>query len=173
MSKPLTEGQKWMISFMSALLFVLLAAPFMFKLTGGLLSKVGLRTEQGGCPNWYGLIVHAVLFAVLIRVLMLVPLIGNEGYKSTTYNFQRGYTGLANPGSMAKCNAAYLVAEREGCGDCVHAAQTCMTHPFSSECKTAIKQCQDGCHKSAVANMTTRNCDIYGHMDYYPYAGGC
>lgn len=76
--KPLNESQKWMISLWSALLFLLIASPFMFKATGWIFSEVGLQTQQGGCPNWWGLIIHAVVFAVLIRVLMLIPLPGNQ-----------------------------------------------------------------------------------------------
>jgi hypothetical protein len=73
-NKSLTESQKWMISLMSALLFLLIAAPFTYKLTGSLFEKVGLEIEKVGCPNMTGLIIHAVVFAVLIRVMMLLPL---------------------------------------------------------------------------------------------------
>jgi hypothetical protein len=155
--KPLGEGQKWMISLWSALLFLIIASPFMFKNTGWFFSKVGLKTQQGGCPNWWGLIIHAIVFALLIRVMMLIPLPGTEEYN-----------GLASPASMARCNAAYLVADREGCNDCTHAAQICMKHPHTNKCKHAIAQCNSGCHNQAVANMTARDCDIYGHVDYYP-----
>jgi len=73
-NKSLTESHKWMISLMSALLFLLIAAPFTYKLTGGLFENLGLEIEKGGCPNMTGLIIHAVVFAVLIRVMMLLPL---------------------------------------------------------------------------------------------------
>lgn len=71
--KEFSELQKWMVSFWSALLFLLIASPFMFKLTGRLFSELGLETEVGGCPNLTGLLIHAVVFAVLVRLMMLVP----------------------------------------------------------------------------------------------------
>ena len=71
--KDLTEKQKWMISFLSALLFLLIASSFMYNLTGSLTSMIGFQTSCNGCPNIWGLVLHAVVFAILIRVLMLFP----------------------------------------------------------------------------------------------------
>ena len=76
----LTELNKWTISLMSALLFVLISAPFMYKLTNSLTTLVGWTSSSNGCPNWGGLLLHAVVFAVLIRLLMLVPTPGVEKY---------------------------------------------------------------------------------------------
>lgn len=78
MAKSLNEANKWIISLWSALLFLLIASPFMFKLTGTLFSKLGLKTEQNGCPNWWGLVIHTVVFAVLVRVMMVVHLPGTD-----------------------------------------------------------------------------------------------
>ena len=73
----LTEANKWMISVWSALLFLLIASPFMFKVTNSIFSGLGMSTANGmGCPNWIGLILHAIVFAVLIRVMMLINLPG-------------------------------------------------------------------------------------------------
>lgn len=77
-NKPLNEVQKWMISLWSALLFLFIASPFMFKITGRLLSNIGIIIEKNGCPNLLGMIIHTLVFAVLIRVMMLIPLPGVE-----------------------------------------------------------------------------------------------
>ena len=71
--KPISEANKWIISLWSGLLFFLIAAPFMFKLTGSIFSSVGLQIEKDGCPNLIGVGIHAVVFAVLVRIMMLIP----------------------------------------------------------------------------------------------------
>ena len=74
--KPISEANKLMISLWSGLIFFLIAAPFMFKLTGGILSSAGLQIEKDGCPNLLGVGIHAVVFAILVRLIMLIP--GNK-----------------------------------------------------------------------------------------------
>lgn len=76
----LNEGRKMAISLWSALLFLIIASPIMFKATGFLFSKMGLKTQQDGCPNWWGLIIHACVFVIFIRLLMLIPLPDLEKY---------------------------------------------------------------------------------------------
>lgn len=70
--KELTELDKWIISFMAALLYILISSPFMYRLTGALFSKLGLVIEENGCPNFIGVGIHSVVFAVLVRLLMLI-----------------------------------------------------------------------------------------------------
>jgi len=72
--KELSEVDKWIISVMSALLFILISSPFMYKLTGALFSKFGLVIQENGCPNFIGLGIHSVVFAILVRLLMLIRL---------------------------------------------------------------------------------------------------
>ena len=75
-NKKLSEKQKWMVSVYSAILFFIISAPFMYKLTGAIFSYFGLNIQMYGCPNYLGLVIHAVVFALLIRLLMLVPVPG-------------------------------------------------------------------------------------------------
>jgi len=70
--KPISESNKLMISLWSGLLFFIIATPFMFKLTGGILSSAGLEIEKDGCPNLLGVGIHAVVFAILVRLMMLI-----------------------------------------------------------------------------------------------------
>ncbi len=72
-SEELTESQKWIVSLMSALAFLLIASPFMYKITGGVTDAIGFSTSTDGCPNVYGLVLHAIVFAVIVRLLMFVP----------------------------------------------------------------------------------------------------
>lgn len=72
--KSISEANKWMISLWSGLLFFVIAAPFMFKLTGGIFSLVDLKIENDGCPNLLGIGIHSLVFAILVRVMMLIPI---------------------------------------------------------------------------------------------------
>lgn len=74
--KDLSEGQKWMVSLYMLLLFLLIASPFMYRLTNMFTGLFGWTSSHGGKPNLSGLLLHAVVFAVLVRVVMYVPLPG-------------------------------------------------------------------------------------------------
>jgi hypothetical protein len=73
-AKPLSEKNKWIASGISAVIFIIIASPFMFSLTGMLFSVVGIETEVDGCPNWLGLFIHAIVFTVLVRLAMNIHL---------------------------------------------------------------------------------------------------
>lgn len=62
---------KWMAAVIAAVLFFLLASPFLFSATDKLAQCIGWHTTNGsGCPNLGGLILHAVIFVIIIRILM-------------------------------------------------------------------------------------------------------
>lgn len=69
----LTEAEKWIISAWSGIMFVILSSPAAFKLTKKLTDKAGWKTSEDGCPNWWGVVLHAVVFMVLVRLSMLIP----------------------------------------------------------------------------------------------------
>jgi hypothetical protein len=72
--KCLSNSEKWLVSFYTALVFMLVASPFMYKVTGGLTRMVGLETsDSDGCPNVYGVLLHGVVFLLLVRILMMIP----------------------------------------------------------------------------------------------------
>lgn len=78
-----TEGQKWMISFWSGLLFFIISSPFAYIFTRAFFEKIGFQTSINGCPLFIGLIIHAIVFAILIRVMMIITLPGT--YKKEKY----------------------------------------------------------------------------------------
>lgn len=163
---------KLLISLWSALLFIAIAAPFTFKLTGQLFSKLGLKTQTGGCPNMWGLLIHTVVFAVLVWVMMLIPLPGSRD--KYVYSPYRGYSGLANPAGMAQCNRAQLAAQDAGCNVCFDAAQTCMRHPYSSECTQVLENCQNSnCSSPGTARAVVKNCQINRQKDYFTRSPSC
>lgn len=78
----INEGDKWLISLFSAIAFLLIAAPFTYRFTGSIFSQLGVTIQKDGCPNIWGLIIHAILFALIVRIMMFIPLPGNEGYET-------------------------------------------------------------------------------------------
>lgn len=196
--KSLTEGEKWMISLWSGLLFLIIASPLAYMVMGALFRALGLNIEKDGCPYISGLIIHAIVFAILIRVMMLIPLPGtghddNNKKKKDTYvavhnpyshndnkdeskfyNSYSGYTGLANPGIMMRCNTAQIAAENKGCNVCAKAAQTCMMFPREQMCKNAMKMCMESdCKSDMVKKAIQNNCHILPHIDYFPKGPSC
>lgn len=70
-NKKPTSREKWIISLMSGLLFLLIASPFLYSTVGKLAGMVGLNTSSAsGCPTILGLVLHAVVFTVIVRLMM-------------------------------------------------------------------------------------------------------
>jgi len=65
--KPYTSKDKWIISLMGGLLFLVLASPFAYKFTNSILD---LGLENDGCPTPSGLALHSTLLVVIVRALM-------------------------------------------------------------------------------------------------------
>lgn len=66
-----TSKDKWMAAVIAAILFFILASPFLFGVTNSVLSVVGIHTTNvNGCPNLGGLILHAAIFVIIVRILM-------------------------------------------------------------------------------------------------------
>lgn len=71
-NKAHTNGDKWIISIIAGLLFLLVSSPFLYKATNELFTSLNLPglAESSGCPNSLGLIVHAFVFILIVRLLM-------------------------------------------------------------------------------------------------------
>jgi len=76
----LWNKNKWVISMYAGLVFFILASPISFKLVNRLVAKIPGSTVSlanlAGCPTWLGLFIHALLFVVVMRVMMLFQLPG-------------------------------------------------------------------------------------------------
>jgi hypothetical protein len=72
-SNGLSARNKWLVSLLSAALFMVVASPMMYKITNKLTSPLGLKTSSNGCPNLGGLILHGVVFLLLTQLLMFIP----------------------------------------------------------------------------------------------------
>lgn len=153
----LSEANKWAISGLSGLLFIILAAPVSLKISGSILSKIGISKPI------FVVIFQAIIFALIIRLMMLIPLLSTD----------ESYTAIANPASMLHCNSAQLLAMNAGCKDCVDAATVCMEYPFENvKCENAINKCQRTCDDLEV-RQNINNCHIQGFHDYIPHGRSC
>ena len=68
-----TSNDKWTISFTSALIFILIASPFMFRFTQEYIG-VPLRVpliNQIGVPTIPGLAVHGIVYMLIVRTMMI------------------------------------------------------------------------------------------------------
>ena len=72
MSSPVDEQKKWMISLLSAVVFVLVFAPQTFKITNDIFEKYFcIKTiDEFEKPTWSGILIHALVFMLISRLLM-------------------------------------------------------------------------------------------------------
>lgn len=69
--KPYTSQDKWIVSIMAGLLFLLIASPYLYSVISSLTSSVGVPTAtEEGVPNLLGLLVHGLIFVLVVRLLM-------------------------------------------------------------------------------------------------------
>jgi len=61
---------KWKYTIWTTILFLLIANPYTFKMVHKLLGKVVYIANRDGCPTTAGLLVHAAVFALILRYLM-------------------------------------------------------------------------------------------------------
>ena len=66
-----TDSDKWVYTLMTTLLFLIIVNPYTYKLVqfllGGIVKIADART---GCPTMAGILVHAGVFTVLLRLMM-------------------------------------------------------------------------------------------------------
>ncbi len=66
-------SKKWKASLLAGILFLIISAPFLYKLMDGLIKKVKPELsicDEKGCPTPLGIAIHAVVFVLLTRLLM-------------------------------------------------------------------------------------------------------
>lgn len=71
-----SNNDKWMYSAWAVVPFLLVSLPTTYMLTNKLLSPLGLPTTSGkatmtsACPSPLGLLLHALVFLLLVRLMM-------------------------------------------------------------------------------------------------------
>lgn len=66
------DQKKWMISFISAIVFVIVSTPQTFKFTNDIFEKYFcIKTiDEFEKPTWSGIFLHALVFMLITRLLM-------------------------------------------------------------------------------------------------------
>jgi hypothetical protein len=62
--------QKWKYTLITTVIFLLIANPFTYSLVNKLLGKIVKIAGPTGCPTKAGLLVHALVFTLLLRLVM-------------------------------------------------------------------------------------------------------
>jgi hypothetical protein len=66
-----TNFDKWVISIIIGIVFLVLVSPFMFKLSNNITRINGPRTMNvNGSPTGFGLLLHTLIFIIIVRLLM-------------------------------------------------------------------------------------------------------
>ena len=68
-----TIDKKISATIQSVIIFLIISAPFTYKLTNSLLGNIiGKLADPSGCPTTLGLFVHAIVFGLIVFGLMLL-----------------------------------------------------------------------------------------------------
>ena len=65
-----SSQDKWRYTFYTAILFMIIASPFMFKIVNSILGSLVKICDKNGCPTTIGLVLHTIVFALLLRLMM-------------------------------------------------------------------------------------------------------
>jgi len=71
-----SEADKWKYTLLTTVILLIVFNPMTYQLTDGLLGDLlgKLATGSGGCPTWLGFGVHVVVFTLLLRGVMEIPI---------------------------------------------------------------------------------------------------
>ena len=61
---------KWGVSFLSGLIFMIVSSPYMYDLVSKLAQSFNLTITEDGVPTLLGLTVMSAIFTLIVRVLM-------------------------------------------------------------------------------------------------------
>lgn len=68
-----SPSKKWQASLLAGILFLIISAPLLYRFVDGLVKRVNPNLsicDEKGCPTNLGLVLHAVVFVLLTRLLM-------------------------------------------------------------------------------------------------------
>ena len=63
-----TNGNKWLYALYVTILFLVVSMPVTYKFTNTLLKSVCVLASKNGCPTMCGILVHALVFLLLLRL---------------------------------------------------------------------------------------------------------
>ena len=72
--KGRTWLDKWRYTLYTTLLFLIVVNPLTYKLVNRLLGSITKIADNTGCPTTNGMLIHAVVFTLLLRGVMELPI---------------------------------------------------------------------------------------------------
>ena len=73
MSGKLSFSEKLVISLISAILFIIINSPILYKFVNSLVIKYGITTASpDGCPTLVGIAIHGAIFFFVVLLIMIV-----------------------------------------------------------------------------------------------------
>ena len=71
MAEGPSNSKKWSISIFSAFIFLLVVNPMTYKLTQSIFGNmIGKIADQNGSPTMKGILLHALVFLLIVRLTM-------------------------------------------------------------------------------------------------------
>ncbi len=68
-------GNKWKYTLITTVVFLIIANPFTYKWMDRLLQNIGVKVaNSNGCPTLVGLLIHALVFTLILRYMMDLPI---------------------------------------------------------------------------------------------------
>ena len=72
--KMYAAANKWFVALLAGLLFMLVSSPFLYRQTDNLARMISPKLSLAsfsGVPNLYGIALHSLVFALIVRLLMV------------------------------------------------------------------------------------------------------
>jgi hypothetical protein len=70
MGEPSDNEKKWKYTLIATVVFLIIACPYTYSVVHELLKSFVKIVDSNGCPTKAGCIVHAAVFALIIRAIM-------------------------------------------------------------------------------------------------------
>ena len=150
----LTNLKKVLLSLILSLLFLLIASPFMYKLTGKVTSSFNFTTSTNGCPNISGLILHSIVFFLLVTIILLLG--------SQTENYGQSFKGIVKPANMLIVNDLRIEAQNKGCKNVDNVIEQVQLDPYNiPKAKKAVEYCMKNC-----PGLSKKGLQVLGNIPY-------
>jgi energy-coupling factor transporter transmembrane protein EcfT len=157
-----TFTNKFLITILICIVFIIVSAPFTYKITNKMTTLLNWQSSVNGCPNLSGLILHVVVFFVIVLILLCL-INSSENY----------FTGLLpNTANMLAVTDLRIEAKEKGC-NVDNVIKEAQEDPYNAEkARIAVKECNDYCPNlspiglSALANIPYYKFDFMDQSAY-------
>lgn len=65
-----TNRDKWIIALVAGIVFFIVASPYFYGIVDNIMGLIGVHTATLGCPNIIGLVIQAIIYFLIIRILL-------------------------------------------------------------------------------------------------------